>query len=72
MSRAAAAGTRSALRPDALRRADLVPNIVATLKGEAAFEQGRDYEIRIEFATKPFATLGLAAFAVGIGKPAAA
>jgi beta-glucosidase len=37
--------------------------------GEAAFEQGRDYEIRIEFATKPFATLGLAAFAVGIGKP---
>ena len=37
--------------------------------GEAAFEQGRDYEVRIEFATKPFATLGLAAFAVGIGKP---
>lgn len=37
--------------------------------GEVAFEAGRDYEIRIEFATKPFATLGLAAFSVGIGKP---
>jgi beta-glucosidase len=37
--------------------------------GEVAFEAGRDYEIRIEFATKSFATLGLAAFSVGIGKP---
>lgn len=37
--------------------------------GEVAFEAGRDYEIRIEFATKAFATLGLAAFSVGIGKP---
>lgn len=37
--------------------------------GEVALEAGRAHEIRIEFATKPFATLGLAAFSVGIGKP---
>ncbi|RYE75218.1 MAG: beta-glucosidase, partial [Hyphomicrobiales bacterium] len=37
--------------------------------GEIALEAGRAYPIVIEFATKDFATLGLAAFAAGIGRP---
>ncbi|GLQ54171.1 glycosyl hydrolase [Devosia nitrariae] len=37
--------------------------------GVVVLEAGRSYEITIEFATKDFATLGLAAFAVGIGFP---
>lgn len=37
--------------------------------GEVQLEAGRAYDIRIEFATKPAATLGLAAFSVGIGLP---
>lgn len=39
--------------------------VVGTLEMEA----GRRYEVVIEFATKDFATLGLAAFAAGIGRP---
>lgn len=37
--------------------------------GTIEMEAGRAYEVVIEFATKDFATLGLAAFAAGIGKP---
>jgi beta-glucosidase len=37
--------------------------------GEITLEAGRSYEVVIEFVTKEFATLGLAAFAAGIGKP---
>jgi beta-glucosidase len=37
--------------------------------GTVSLEAGRAYEVVIEFATKDFATLGLAAFAAGIGKP---
>lgn len=37
--------------------------------GEVTLEAGRSYQVVIEFATKDFATLGLAAFAAGIGKP---
>ncbi|MDF2984366.1 MAG: glycosyl hydrolase, partial [Devosia sp.] len=37
--------------------------------GTIDLEAGRSYEVVIEFATKPFATLGLAAFAAGIGLP---
>lgn len=37
--------------------------------GEIMLEAGRAYPVVIEFATKQFATLGLAAFAAGIGKP---
>lgn len=37
--------------------------------GEIAIEAGRSYPVVIEFATKDFTTLGLAAFAAGIGKP---
>lgn len=37
--------------------------------GEVALEAGRSHEVVIEFATKDFATLGLAAFAAGIGLP---
>lgn len=37
--------------------------------GEAVLEAGRAYKVVIEFVTKEFATLGLAAFAAGIGKP---
>lgn len=37
--------------------------------GEVTLEAGRARQVVIEFATKPFATLGLAAFAAGIGKP---
>lgn len=37
--------------------------------GEVALEAGRAHEVVIEFATKDFATLGLAAFAAGIGLP---
>jgi len=37
--------------------------------GTAMLEAGRAHEVVIEFATKPFATLGLAAFACGIGLP---
>ena len=37
--------------------------------GTVALEAGRDYAVVIEFATKDFATLGLAAFSAGIGLP---
>jgi len=37
--------------------------------GTAMLEAGRAHEVVIEFATKDFATLGLAAFAAGIGRP---
>ena len=37
--------------------------------GLADLEAGRAHEVVIEFATKDFATLGLAAFAAGIGLP---
>lgn len=37
--------------------------------GTIDLEAGRAYEIAIEFAAKEFATLGLAAFACGIGRP---
>jgi len=37
--------------------------------GEIALEAGRAYAVTIEFVTKEFATLGLAAFAAGIGQP---
>lgn len=37
--------------------------------GTIWLEAGRSYEVVIEFATKAFATLGLAAFAAGIGLP---
>jgi beta-glucosidase len=37
--------------------------------GTINLEAGRTYEVVIEFATKDFATLGLAAFACGIGLP---
>ncbi|MBK8084006.1 MAG: glycoside hydrolase family 3 C-terminal domain-containing protein [Devosia sp.] len=37
--------------------------------GTVSLEAGRAHEVTIEFATKPFATLGLAAFAAGIGRP---
>lgn len=37
--------------------------------GTVALEAGRAHEVVIEFATKDFATLGLAAFAAGIGLP---
>lgn len=37
--------------------------------GTAQLEAGRAHEVVIEFATKAFATLGLAAFAAGIGLP---
>lgn len=37
--------------------------------GEVALEAGRPHAITIEFATKPFVTLGLAAFRAGIGLP---
>ncbi len=37
--------------------------------GTIQLEAGRSYEVVIEFATKAFATLGLAAFAAGIGLP---
>lgn len=37
--------------------------------GTMQMEAGRAYEVVIEFATKAFATLGLAAFAAGIGLP---
>lgn len=37
--------------------------------GTADLEAGRSYDVVIEFATKDFATLGLAAFACGIGLP---
>ena len=37
--------------------------------GTILLEAGRPYEVVIEFATKEFATLGLAAFAAGIGLP---
>ncbi|MEO8683361.1 MAG: glycoside hydrolase family 3 C-terminal domain-containing protein [Devosia sp.] len=37
--------------------------------GTAELEAGRAHEVAIEFATKDFATLGLAAFAAGIGLP---
>jgi len=37
--------------------------------GTIRLEAGRSYEVVIEFATKQFATLGLAAFAAGIGLP---
>lgn len=37
--------------------------------GTAELEAGRAHEVTIEFATKAFATLGLAAFAAGIGRP---
>lgn len=37
--------------------------------GSVTLEAGRSYEVVIEFATKAFATLGLAAFACGIGYP---
>jgi beta-glucosidase len=37
--------------------------------GGITLEAGRAYEVVIEFVTKEFATLGLAAFAAGIGKP---
>ena len=37
--------------------------------GTIDLEAGRAHEVVIEFATKAFATLGLAAFAAGIGKP---
>jgi beta-glucosidase len=37
--------------------------------GTVAMEAGQRYDVVIEFATKDFATLGLAAFAAGIGFP---
>ncbi|MBO9588144.1 glycoside hydrolase family 3 protein [Devosia sp.] len=37
--------------------------------GTVDLEAGRTYDVVIEFATKDFATLGLAAFACGIGLP---
>ena len=37
--------------------------------GTVALEAGRAHDVVIEFATKDFATLGLAAFAAGIGLP---
>ncbi len=37
--------------------------------GTVMLEQGRAYQVTIEFSTKDFATLGLAAFACGIGYP---
>lgn len=37
--------------------------------GTIHLEAGQSYEVVIEFATKAFATLGLAAFAAGIGLP---
>ena len=37
--------------------------------GTVHLEAGRAHEVTIEFATKPFATLGLAAFSAGIGLP---
>lgn len=37
--------------------------------GTVDLEAGRTYDVTIEFATKDFATLGLAAFACGIGLP---
>jgi beta-glucosidase len=37
--------------------------------GTVSLEAGRSHEVVIEFATKDFATLGLAAFAAGIGLP---
>ncbi|QQR36893.1 glycoside hydrolase family 3 C-terminal domain-containing protein [Devosia oryziradicis] len=37
--------------------------------GTVELQAGRAHEVVIEFATKAFATLGLAAFAAGIGKP---
>ncbi|MGV8856021.1 MAG: beta-glucosidase H [Devosia sp.] len=37
--------------------------------GTVALEAGRAHEVVIEFVTKDFATLGLAAFAAGIGLP---
>jgi beta-glucosidase len=37
--------------------------------GTVGLEAGRAHEVVIEFATKDFATLGLAAFAAGIGLP---
>jgi beta-glucosidase len=37
--------------------------------GAVSLEAGRSHEVVIEFATKDFATLGLAAFAAGIGLP---
>ncbi|WP_316356899.1 beta-glucosidase [Devosia sp.] len=37
--------------------------------GTIELEAGRTHEVVIEFATKDFATLGLAAFAAGIGRP---
>lgn len=37
--------------------------------GELHLEAGRTYDVTIEFVTKDFATLGLAAFACGIGLP---
>ncbi|MCR6637196.1 glycoside hydrolase family 3 protein [Devosia sp.] len=37
--------------------------------GTIDLEAGRNYNVTIEFATKDFATLGLAAFACGIGLP---
>jgi beta-glucosidase len=39
------------------------------LVGELTLEAGRAYAVVIEFVTTDFATLGLAAFAAGIGKP---
>lgn len=37
--------------------------------GMSELEAGRAHQVVIEFATKEFATLGLAAFAAGIGRP---
>lgn len=37
--------------------------------GEIALVASRSYQVIIEFATRPFATLGLAAFTAGVGKP---
>lgn len=37
--------------------------------GTVHLEAGRSYEVRIEFATRDFATLGIAAYACGIGLP---
>jgi beta-glucosidase len=37
--------------------------------GTVALEAGRAHDVVIEFATKHFATLGIAAFAAGIGRP---
>ena len=37
--------------------------------GTIALEAGQSYDVVIEFATKTFSTLGLAAFAAGIGLP---